>query len=190
MPEPGEGDAMSQTTKLLGGWGWIAALVLALIPGLHLLSLAGAVCVFIAMFRAAGELHRPHVNQQLILTLVLSLAASVVFMFFVGASLVNLMLHHDSAAGAIGFGAGMIVGGLVAWACYIAGAWFWYQACAALAEAGQAPLLKTGGLLGFIGALTVIVFGLGGLLALAGGVLQAIAFFNAPQGSPKPSAAA
>ncbi|MBX6421317.1 MAG: DUF996 domain-containing protein [Nevskia sp.] len=173
---------MSNTTKMLGGWGWVAALVLALIPGLHILSLAGAVCVFIAMFRAGRELNRPQVNQPLILTLVLSLVAGVVFMFFVGASLIGLMLHHDSAAGAVGFGAGMMVGGLVAWACYIAGAWFWYQACTTIAEAGNAPLLKTGGLLGFIGAITVIVFGLGGLVALVGSVLQAIAFFNAPEG--------
>ncbi|MDE2148908.1 MAG: DUF996 domain-containing protein [Gammaproteobacteria bacterium] len=184
---------MSNTTKMLGGWGWVAALVLGffgwLLPGLGgILSIAGLVCVFIAMMRAGRELNRLEITNKLIVALVLSVVSGVVFTFFVGASLIALLANHGNAAGVTGFGLGMILGGLMAWAAYIGASWFWYQACVAIGDAGNAPMLKTGGLLSFIGALTVVVFGIGGLIGLVGGILQAVGFFTAPEGKPAVSA--
>lgn len=175
---------MSNTTKMLGGWGWVAALVLGLIPGLHLLKLAGVVCVFIAMWRAADEVRQPEVKNQVIAAAVLSVVAVAIFIVFAGASLISFAMsyvHHGF--GAAGLGLGMVLGGLLAWACYIVAAWFWYLACGLVSEGAGVPTLKTGGLLGFIGAITAVV-GVGFLIALAGGIMQAIAFFTAPEIKP------
>ncbi|MGH8363196.1 MAG: DUF996 domain-containing protein, partial [Gammaproteobacteria bacterium] len=64
------------------------------------------------------------------------------------------------------------------------GAWFWYQASIPLAEGAGVSLYKTGGLLIFIGAITLVVFGLGFIVILIGEIMQTVAFFTTSEKVP------
>ena len=178
---------MTHTTKMLGAWGWVAALVLgvfgSLVPGAGLLALAGMIAVFVAYLRAGEELGRPAVRSNAIIALVVGVIGSAVMFTMVGASIMAILMRHGHG-GMGAMGGGVIAGGVISWVLYIVASWFWYKASAELAEAGDAPLLKTGALLGFIGALTLVLFGLGGLIGLVGSVLQCIAFFGARESEP------
>ena len=178
---------MEKTTKLLGGWGYIAAIVFGFIGGFlgpfgGLLALAGTIVVLVAYFRAAGEYGKPEIRTNAIISIVLGIAGVVVFIFFVGASIFTLLLHRGSDAGA-GFTGGLIAGAIITWILWIVATWFWYKASAALGEASGQNLFKIGGLLIFIGSITIIVFGLGGLVMLIGEILQTVGFFSTPEKS-------
>jgi uncharacterized membrane protein len=174
---------MDKTTKLLGGWGYIAFIVLGIFGGflgpVAFLSIVGAIIVVIAYVRAAGEYNRPEIRTNAIISLVLGIAAIVVFIVFIGASVVGLIFHHTTG-GLAGFTGGMIAGGIITWILWILSTWFWYRASAALGEASGQSLFKTGGLLIFIGAITIIVFGLGGIVCLIGEILLTVGFFSTP----------
>lgn len=189
---------MDRNTKLLGGWGYVGAIVFGILGGFMgpvggILALAGAIVVLVAYFRAANEFNRPEIRSNAVIALVLAIAAAVIFAVLVGASVAALLLHRgeDGAAGLTG---GMIAGGLIAWVLGIAASWFWYKASTSLADASGQNLFKTGGLLMFIGSITVIVFGIGGIVSLVGEIMQTIGFFGTDEKTadrpPAPGAAA
>ena len=57
--------------------------------------------------------------------------------------------------------------------------YFYKEAYEILAQAIAHNLFKIGGLLLFIGAITIILFGLGLLLMIVGNIVLAVAFFTA-----------
>ncbi|MGH8273918.1 MAG: DUF996 domain-containing protein [Gammaproteobacteria bacterium] len=176
---------MENTTKMLGGWGYIGMIFFGIFGSflgpVAILALAGAIIVLVAFIRAGGELGRPEVKTNIIIALVLYIVAAVLFIFLVGAGVLTYALHHDSAAAAAGLGAGVIVGGIIAWILAIVAAWFWYKASVPLTEETGIGLYKVGGLLIFIGAITIVVFGLGAIVSLVGEILQTVAFFTTPE---------
>lgn len=176
---------MENTTKLLGGIGYIVLIVFGFLGGfvvpLHVVTLAAAICVLIAFIRAGNELDRPEVKNSVITALVLYIVAAVLMIFLVGVGVAAVVMHHGSSAAAGGLGAGAIVGGIIGWILCIIAAWFWYKASVPLTEATGVSLFKIGGLLNFIGAILLVVFGLGAILMLVGEILQCVGFFTAPE---------
>ncbi|HYW75690.1 MAG TPA: DUF996 domain-containing protein [Gammaproteobacteria bacterium] len=184
---------MEKTTKLLGGWGYIALIVggflgFMLGPFSGFVTLAGMVCVLIAFFRAGNELNLPSVKRDIVIAIVLNIVAYVLFVFIVGAAVAALVLHMrhtgdmDTGAAAA-FGAGTILAGLIGWVLTIIGSWYWYKASQALTDGTGVDTYKTGGLLIFIGSITIIVFGLGALVIWVGEIIQAVAFFSTQEES-------
>jgi uncharacterized membrane protein len=176
---------VQKTTKLLGGWGYIVAIVFGFLGGFFppfggIVTLVGGILVFVAFMLAAGELNRPDIRTNAIIALVLAIAAIIVFVVFIGASVVALLLHHGSEGAMAGFTVGMIAGGIITWILWILCSWFWYRASASLGDGSGQSLFKTGGLLMFIGSITIVVFGLGALVSLIGEIMQTIAFFSVP----------
>ncbi|MGB9430177.1 MAG: DUF996 domain-containing protein [Gammaproteobacteria bacterium] len=171
---------MEKATKLLGGWGYIALIVGSFLGSLtfifHLIALAGIICVLIAFFRASKELNQPKIQANIIIAIVLYIAASLLFIFLVGSAI--LALAHGTGTGMAAFTGGAIISGLIAWVLWIVGAWFWYQASIPLTDGTGVSLYKTGGLLIFIGAITAIVFGIGLIVMLIGEIMQTVAFFT------------
>ncbi|MGH8225327.1 MAG: DUF996 domain-containing protein [Gammaproteobacteria bacterium] len=173
---------MEQSTKLLGGISYIVLIVfgfvgIAAFP-LHLITLAAAICVLVAFIQGGNQLGRPEVKNNVITALVLYIVAVVLFIFTVGLGLMTTIM--TGGLGAVTFGAGMIIGGIIGWILAIVAAWFWYKASVALTEATGVSLYKIGGLLIFIGAILLIV-GIGVILIFVGEILQCIAFFSTPE---------
>ncbi len=184
---------MDKTTKLLGGWGYVAAIAFGIFsiflgPLGTMLSLAGVVLVVVAFFRAASQYDLPDMRTHVIIAVVFGAIAVVIFLIMVGVSLAALFVHQEGM-GLAAFGGGMIAGGLITWILWIVSSWFWYKASASLGDASDQGLFKTGGLLMFIGAITLVVFGLGAIVSLVGKILQVVAFFTTPEPEPQgPSA--
>lgn len=183
---------MEKTTKLLGGWGYVGVVaggVLSFVGGpLGIISLAGMICVLIAFFRAGNELNLPEVKRDIIIAIVLNIVAYALVFFVVGSAIAAVALHrHDTSVGAnalsAAFGAGTIVTGLICWALVIIGSWYWYRASRALTDGTGVGTYKTGGLLIFIGSITIIVFGIGFLVTWIGEIIQTVAFFSTPETS-------
>lgn len=178
---------MEKATKLLGGWGYIALIVGSFLGRLsfifHLVALAGIICLLIAFFRAGKELSQPKIQTNIIIAIVLYIVASLLLIFMVGSAIFSAV-HGLSA-----LTSGVIIGGLIAWILWIVGAWFWYQASIPLADGTGTSLYKTGGLLIFIGAITIIVFGLGFIVMLIGEIMQTVAFFTTTEKVPANSPA-
>ena len=185
---------MEKTTKLLGGWGYVALIVGGFLgfflgPFSGIITLAGLVCVLIAFFRAGNELNLPSVKRDILIAIVLNIIAYVLFIFIVGAAVLALVMHSrhsgemDTGAAAA-FGAGTILTGLIGWVLTIVGSWYWYKASQSLTEGTGVGTYKTGGLLIFIGSIAIIVFGLGALVIWIGEIIQAVAFFSTQEESP------
>jgi uncharacterized membrane protein len=153
------------------------------IPGGGLLALVGSVLVLVALFRAGGELRRPDIGRSVTISVAVAVGAGIVFALMVGSAAVSLFHGGNHTPGA-GFGVGVIVGGLLTWALFIAAAWFWYQAMIGMSEGSGVALFKTSGLIYFIGVCTLVVFGLGFIGVLIGQVLQIVAFFSVPDEQP------
>lgn len=184
---------MEKTTKLLGGWGYVALIVggflgLFLGPFSGIVTLGGLVCVLIAFFRAGTELNLPSIKRDILIAIVLNVIAYVLFIFIVGAAVMALVLHSrhsgdlDTGAAAA-FGAGTILAGLIGWVLTIVGSWYWYKASQSLTDGTGVGTYKTGGLLIFIGSIAIIVFGLGALVIWIGEIIQAVAFFSTQEES-------
>ena len=184
---------MEKTTKLLGGWGYVALLVGGFLgflagPFAGVVTLGGMICVLIAFYRSGNELNLPDIKRDITIAIVLNIIAYVLVFFVVGAAVMTAVLHNRDAdmgpAATAAFGAGTIFTALLLWILLIAGTWFWYRASRALADGTGVTTYKTGGLLMFIGAICIIVFGLGFLLIWVGEIIQTVAFFSTPEQTP------
>jgi uncharacterized membrane protein len=173
---------VSNTTKLLGAWGGLASLLLFpgfLIPGALLLALAGTICLIVAYYRSAGELQRPAIGSSMTVSLVLLVIGVVAFKMLIGATVFSLI--KGATVSSLAWGVSTIFGGLISWILFIVASWFWYKAAAELAAGSGINLFKTAGLIYFVGAITIVVFGLGLLLMLVGSIMQIVAFFSIPE---------
>jgi len=183
---------MEKTTKLLGGWGYLGVVAGGFLgflvgPFSGIITLAGMICVLIAFFRAGNELNRPDIKRDIIIAIVLNIVAYILVFFVVGGAIMAAVMHSHNAdmagnnVAAAAFGAGTIITGLVCWALIIIGSWYWYKASRTLTDATGVGTYKTGGLLVFIGSITIIVFGIGFLVTWVGEIIQTVAFFSTPE---------
>jgi len=182
---------MEKTTKLLGGWGYLGVIVGGFLgflvgPFSGIITLAGMVCVLVAFFRAGNELNQPDIKRDILVAIVLNIVAYILVFFIVGTAITALVVgSHEGQVGAnaaaAAFGATTIIVGLIGWALIIVGSWFWYKASRTLADATGVGTYKTGGLLIFIGSITVIVFGIGFIVTWIGEIIQTVAFFSTPE---------
>ncbi|HET7267335.1 MAG TPA: DUF996 domain-containing protein [Oleiagrimonas sp.] len=177
---------MEHNTKMLGGISCIALVVFSVlgsfIPFVGVLTLIAGICLLVAFFMAGNQLHRSDVKNNVIISIVLSIVGTIVLLMVMGASFAAVLSGTDTGLGA--FGATAIIGGIICWIIFIIGSWFWYKASVGIAEGSNTPLFKTGGLVLFIGTILLVVFGIGAIVMLVGQIMQAIAFFNAPENSP------
>lgn len=184
---------MEHNTRMLGGISYIVLLAASVlgsfVPLVGLISLAAGICVVVAFIKAGTELGKPQVKSGIITALILNIVAGIILMFVMGAAIVAILGasggQPDPSELMSAFGGGSLIGMLVCWILWMIGGWFWFQAGAGIAEATGTPLFKTGGLLIFIGAITVIVFGLGGIVMLIGEILQCVAFFQTSEREPQ-----
>lgn len=182
---------MEKTTKQLGAWGYLAVVAggflgFILGPFSGLITLAGLVCVLMAFFRAGNEFNLPEIKRDIVIAIVLNIVAYILVFFVVGSAIMAAVMHHPNGnpaanAAAAAFGAGTVITGLICWALIIVGSWYWYRASRTLADATSVGAYKTGGLLIFIGSITIIIFGIGFLVTWIGEIIQTVAFFSTPE---------
>ena len=169
------------TQKMLGGIGSILML-LGWIPGIGiLLSILGVVLWIISMYQLSNILRKPSIFQKVLIGFVLNIGSTVIaFAFGLMAGISSFTSIRGETGAIFGLGLGVVVAIIVAYAISLAAFYFYKEAYEILAQATNQNLFKIAGLLLFIGAITVILFGLGALLIIVGEIVLAVAFFTAP----------
>jgi uncharacterized membrane protein len=173
------------TQKMLGGIGYILILM-GWMPRIGtFLSLVGTALWFISMYQLSNILGKPSIFRKVLIFLILGITSMVTaFAFAIMAGImagVSLSASVRGETGAIlGLGLGAAITIIVTYAIIVVSAYFYKEAYYILAQATTQNLFKIGGLLFFIGAITIILFGLGLLLIIVSNILLAVAFFKAP----------
>lgn len=168
--------------KMLGGIGSILIL-LVFMPGTlaTLLGIVGVVLWFISMYQLSNILRKPSIFQKVLIGFILNIGGMVIaFAFGLMAGISSLTSIRGETGAIFGLGLGVIVAIIVAYAISLAAFHFYKEAYDILAQATAHNLFKIAGLLMFIGAITIILFGLGALLIIVGYIVLAVAFFTAP----------
>ncbi len=170
------------TQKMLGGIGSIL-LLLVFMPGTvaTLLGIVGIVLWFISIYQLSNILRKPSIFQKVLIGFILNVASVVIaFAFGLMAGIASFATMRDEAGAILGLGSGIVIAAIVAYAIIVVSFYFYKQAYDILAQATTQNLFKIAGLLMFIGAITIILFGLGALLIIVGEIVLAVAFFTAP----------
>lgn len=191
------------TQKMLGGIGSILIL-LGWMTGVGILfGIVGAVLWLISMYQLSNILGKPTIFQKALIGFVLNVAGMVIafapfaltmavaFPFGLLAKILLFNLTIDETldvtldTSGLGFGALIVItvaliAIMVAYAIFVFGFYLQKQAYEILAQATAHNLFKIAGLLMFIGAITIILFGLGALLIIVGYIVLTVAFFTAP----------
>jgi uncharacterized membrane protein len=173
------------TQKMLGGIGYILILM-GWMPRIGtFLSLVGTALWFISMYQLSNILGKPSIFRKVSIFLILGITSMVTaFAFAIMAGImagVSLSASVRGETGAIlGLGLGAAITIIVTYAIIVVSAYFYKEAYEILAQATAQNLFKIGGLLFFIGAITIILFGLGLLLIIVSNIVLAVAFFKAP----------
>jgi len=170
------------TQKMLGGISYILML-LNWMPGIIgiLSSLVGFVLWLISMYQLSNILRKPSIFKKVLIFFILGIAGSVIALAFGLMALIPLLVSPKDEAGAIlGLGLGVVFAIVVAYATLVVSFYFYKEAYEILAQATAHNLFKIGGLLIFIGVITIILFGLGLLLIVVGEIVLVVAYFTAP----------
>jgi len=173
------------TQKMLGGIGYILILM-GWMPRIGtFLSLVGTALWFISMYQLSNILRKPSIFRKVSIFLILGITSMVTaFAFAIMAGImagVSLSASVRGETGAIlGLGLVAAITIIVTYAIIVVSAHFYREAYDILAQATTQNLFKMGGLLFFIGAITIILFGLGLLLIIVSNIVLAVAFFKAP----------
>jgi len=163
---------------MLGGIGYI--LVLLPIPLIWIfLNIAGYILVLISMYQLSNILRKPTIFRKALIGTILVLASILIaFTFGLTAVIASLITIRNETDVAVGIG--VIFAIIVAYVVFVVAFYFYKEAYNILAQATAHNLFKIGGLLLFIGAITIILFGLGLLLIIVSNIVLAVAFFKAP----------
>jgi Predicted membrane protein len=166
---------------MLGGIGSILIL-LGWMTGVGILfGIVGVVLWLISMYQLSNILGKPTIFQKVLIGFILNIAGVVIAFAFGLMALIPLLVSPKDEAGAIlGLGLGVVFAIVVAYATFVVSAYFYKEAFEILAQATTQNLFKIGGLLFFIGAITIILFGLGFLLIIVSNIVFAVAFFTVP----------
>jgi len=168
------------TQKMLGGIGYI--LVLLPIPVIWIfLSIAGYILVLISLYQLSNILRKPSIFKKILISIILAIAGSIIALaigLMTGVSLFASVRDETGAILGLGFGTAITI--ILIYAIIVVAVYFYKEAYEILAQATAHNLFKIGGILHFIGAITIILFGLGILLIIVGNIVLAVAFFTAP----------
>ena len=169
------------TQKMLGGIGYIL-MMLSWMPRIGIfLALVGFVLWLISMYQLSDVLRKPSIFQKVLIGFILGIVGVVIALAFGLMTGVSLFASVRGETGAIlGLGLGVASAILVAYAALVVSFYFYKEAYDILAQATAHNLFNIAGLLMFIGAITIILFGLGALLIIVGYIVLAVAFFTAP----------
>jgi len=159
--------------KMLGGTGYILGLLPT--PLMIFLKIVGYILVLISLYQLSNILRKPAIFQKALMGTILILADILIaFTFGLMVEIVSSITMRNKIDGAI-------VAIIVAYVVFLVAFYFYKEAYKILAQATAYDLFRIGGLLLFIGANTIVLFGLGILLIIVGEIILAVAFFTAPK---------
>ncbi len=167
------------TQKLLGGIGSLLIL-LSFMPVIGiLLGILGIVLWLVSMHQISSKIKKPEIFSKAMIGFILWLLGwIIVIMFGVVSFFASSGFMRDD--GWTGLGIGILIALLVDYIIYIVANYFYKEAYKILAVTINHNLFRTAGLFMYIGAITIILFGIGIILWIVGWIILVVAFFTAP----------
>jgi uncharacterized membrane protein len=165
-----------RSAKTMGGIGAILELVGGFIPYLgSVLPLAGLVLVLFALKRISDETGKPTIFKDFLVSVIFMAIGNILFALmggitFLGSLSKGFKAIHLSAA---------LFAFLLSWVVVMIGAYFLRLSFNTTAEATGVDTFETAATLIFYGAILTIII-IGGLVLLAGRIVEIIAFFSLP----------
>lgn len=162
----------------------IAVIFLFWIPVIgQLIGLAPIVLLLISHHKFSGVYGKDVIFKNLLIGAIIYIIGLIIGGLIIGAGAIGALAGMgDPTAADISFSdlfAGTsILGVIIMLAGMIVGVYYVFQSLKSLAEESGVKHFKTAGLLYFIGAITVIIFGLGGLVAFVGWIFHIVALFT------------
>lgn len=170
-----------KNAKLLGGIGAILMFGVLFKKFGTFLTIVGVILTLIALKDLADKFKRSEIFSNYLIAFILHIVISILFIVGSIASLFALGLTLlFSFRLSVHLGAGFIILLVVLYALYAVSGYFVKKSFDEVSDATKVTHFRTAGLLLFIGAVLLIVFGLGALIALIGYVFEIVAFFSLP----------
>jgi uncharacterized membrane protein len=164
-------------------WHWFYLDLLSLITEIEILytlfAIVGVVLWLISMYQLSNILGKSSIFQKFLTGFILNIADVVI------AFVLELMERITSSASmrdevVADIESWILIAYVAAHAVLVVSFYLYKQAFEILASAIAQNLFKIAGLLMFIGAIAIILFGLGLLLIIVSNIVLAVAFFKAP----------
>ncbi|BAN90438.1 DUF996 domain-containing protein [Aeropyrum camini] len=167
------------TARMLGIAGSALVLLGILVP---LASIVGFILVLVSLYMLSKMLGEESIFRNAVISVALSIAGFLAFIFITGASLFTLATGRAfepgeiEALSAAGIG-GLILGFIVFYVLLVASAVFFRRALDTLAEKSGVDMFRYAGLAYLIGSITLIII-IGGLVLLVSWVLLLVGFIQ------------
>ncbi len=168
------------TQKLLGGIG-VILMLLGVLPFIGTaLWIIGGILLILSIYQISNMIKKPEIFNKFIIGFVLGLSGWIIAIVFGLMSFMSVAVFSGFMYAWSGIGVGIISTMILFYFLFVGATYFYKEAYAMLGLAINHNLFKTAGLTMFIGAITIILFGIGGIVLFVGWILLAIAFFTAP----------
>ncbi len=172
------------TQKSLGGVGSLLVF-LNFMPGMGMLfGIIGVILWLISIYQIGSKIKKPEIFNKVIISFTLEVLAWTIALTFGLMSLIGFFAFSgfigEEERLSFSMGIGVFIALLVAYLISIVSAYFYKEAYKILASATNHNLFSTAGLFMYIGAITLILFGIGFIIRIVGWIILAVAFFTAP----------
>ncbi|EHR78213.1 hypothetical protein OCC_04143 [Thermococcus litoralis DSM 5473] len=175
--------------RTYGSIGAILSLLGGLIPRVGLLvTITGMIMILFAVKEISNEFKREDIFRSYLVALILRLGAFVVLiiavLFGIGVAAFKGMPFRAMEEGFWALRhviATFLVGALLAWILFLLGSYYLQKSYEEIAAESGVDVFKTTGSLYFLGAILIIVFGLGVLVIFAGKILEIVAYLSLPE---------
>jgi len=154
----------------------------------NLISIIGFVLILLAVKEISLAVNREDIFKDYLVAFILHLGAFFVFLIalisVMGITVLQGIFWNLAGKGLENLGQiikGLLIGGILAWILFVLGSYYLKKSYESISIETEVGIFRTTGLLYFVGAILLIVFGIGALLIIIGKILEIVAYLSLPE---------
>jgi len=154
----------------------------------NLISIIGFVLILLAVKEISLAVNREDIFKDYLVAFILHLGAFFVFLIalisVMGITALQGIFWNLARKGLEDLGQiikGLLIGGILAWILFVLGSYYLKKSYESISIETEVGIFRTTGLLYFVGAILLIVFGIGALLIIIGKILEIVAYLSLPE---------
>lgn len=175
--------------KTYGSIGAILSILGGNIPRVgNLVSIIGFILILLAVKEISLTVNRDDIFKDYLVAFILHLGAFFVFLIalisVIGITVLQGIFWNLAGKGLENLGQiikGLLIGGILAWILFVLGSYYLKKSYESISIETEVGIFRTTGLLYFVGAILLIVFGIGALLIIIGKILEIVAYLSLPE---------
>jgi len=175
--------------RIYGSVGAILSILGGNIPRVgNLVSIIGFVLILLAVKEISLAVNREDIFKDYLVAFILHLGAFFVFLIalisVMGITVLQGIFWNLTGKGLENLGQiikGLLIGGILAWILFVLGSYYLKKSYESISIETEVGIFRTTGLLYFVGAILLIVFGIGALLIIIGKILEIVAYLSLPE---------